>query len=230
MVCAVEQAGVLNSVNYMLRFLPAFLKIRDLCHDGTLGRLLSLTVVRMRGFGLYEGGARHWAVTDPEESGGWIVHHACHGIDLIYWLAGEFQDVYAQTQTTLPGSPELVWGMGRLKSGATAVIADSVCGTREQYVAIVGTRGQLFLRGQEGDALTLVHEPKDGAPGDVEHMTLAAPKYPFFFKDSVAYFFDCLRHSRLSEATIRQARYSLAVAAVMVESDRTGTVVAVSPN
>ena len=227
MVKAVDRAGVLNSVNYMLRFLPAFRRIRELCRDGVLGDLLSINVLRMRGFGLYGSGARHWAVTDPEESGGWIVHHACHTIDLAYWLAGEYKDVYAQTQTTLPGSAELVWGMGRLQSGVTVVVGDSVCAAREQYTAVVGTRGQLFLRGREGDTLELVHEPRDGGERRTETFAMETPGYPGFFEESLSHFFDCLRNGSPAEATIAQARHSIAVATAMAESARTNAVVPV---
>ena len=89
MIEAVEKAGVPNVVNYSLRFVPAYRKIRQLCQDGELGDLISIEIMRLRGFGFHSSGAKHWAVLRPEESGGWIVHHACHGIDFIYWVAVE---------------------------------------------------------------------------------------------------------------------------------------------
>ncbi|NQT92944.1 MAG: Gfo/Idh/MocA family oxidoreductase [Lentisphaerae bacterium] len=228
MVSAVEQAGVIHSVNYMLRFLPAFTRMRRLYRDGVLGELLSVTIMRLRGFGLYGSGARHWAVTDTEESGGWIIHHACHGIDFAYWLGGEFESVYAHAHTTLPGSPELVWGMGRLRNGATAVIADSVCAARGQYVAILGTRGQLFLNEGPDSSLALVHEPDGGGSPRTETIPMESKPYPAFFEDSLAHFFECVKTGTHSPCSMREARYSLRVAHAMAESGATGRIVEIA--
>ncbi len=218
MVRAVETAGVLNHVNYMLRFLAPFQEVRRLYREGTLGRLLSVNMTRLRGFGLYESGARHWAITDRAESGGWVVHHACHGIDFVYWLAGEFKSVYAQTQTTYPGSPELVWGMGRLQNGATAVVADSVCATRALSVTVIGTRGQVMLNADRDAHLTLTHESRDGGAAVTEEIPAISKPYPAFFEDSLAEFFRCLQSGSPSSCTLREACYSLNVAQAMEES------------
>ncbi len=228
MVRAVEAAGVLNHVNYMLRFLAPFQEIRRLYREGALGRLLSVNMTRFRGFGLFESGARHWAITDRAESGGWIVHHACHGLDFVAWLAGEFESVYAQTQTTCPGSPELVWGMGRLQNGATAVIADSVCAARTLSVAVVGSRGQVLLDAGRDDFLTLTREGRDGAAPVTERIPAAAKPYPAFFEDSLAEFFRCLQEGRPSSCTLREACYSLKVAQAMEDSAASGRVVKIS--
>lgn len=225
MVAAVEKAGVLTHVNYMLRFLPAYRELARLCSDGALGRLLSVQALRFRGFGLHGNGMRHWAVEKPEESGGWIVHHACHGIDLAYWLGGKFTQVYAQMQTTLPGSPELVWGMGRLEGGATAVVADSVCGSREHEAVVVGTRGQAFLSGETDTTLRVVWEPRDGGKSVTERIPVESKGYPAFFEDSLREFFATLRSGSESKVSLSEAVHSLAVARAMVESARAGHVV-----
>lgn len=227
MVEAVEAAGVLNHVNYMLRFLAPFREIRRLYREGALGRLLSVSMTRMRGFGLYENGARHWAITDRAESGGWIVHHACHGIDFAYWLAGEFDTVYAQTQTTCPGSPELVWGMGRLRNGATAVVADSVCATRALSVVVVGARAQALWNAERDAEISLTHEPAAGGAPRTEKIPAPCKPYPAFFEDSLAEFFRCLRSGEPSSCTLREACYSLKVAQAMEESAASGRIVAV---
>lgn len=87
MIAAVESAGVINVVNYSMRYIDAYLKIKDLVDLGQMGRILSICHFKTRAFGLYEAGARHRAVVEPEESGGWTVHHACHDIDFIGSMA-----------------------------------------------------------------------------------------------------------------------------------------------
>ena len=222
----VEQVGVVNSVNYMLRFLPAYTKIRELCRDGAVGRVMSIFIERMRGFGLYDCGARHWAIMDQEESGGWVIHHACHGIDFAYWTCGEFESVYATTNSTCEESPELVWGMGKLVNGATLTLCDSVCSTKRQTVSVIGTKGQLFLNdsGERPDII-LQRESTRGWKQPPEMIPTESAPYPAFFEKSLAHFFDCVQHKRPSPCSIRQACYSLAVAEAMRESARTNTVI-----
>ncbi len=88
MIAAVESAGVINVVNYSMRYIDAYLKIKGLVDSGQTGRILSICHFKTRAFGLYAAGARHRAVVEPEESGGWTVHHACHDIDFLYWING----------------------------------------------------------------------------------------------------------------------------------------------
>ena len=56
-----------------------------------------------RGFGLYEAGARHWAVTQPKQLGaaGRSIMRATV-IDFLYWINGPIAKAYCTTQTTVP--------------------------------------------------------------------------------------------------------------------------------
>ena len=220
MVLATEKAGVPTVVNYSLRFIPAYRKMREICRAGEVGDLLGIQTMRFRGYGFCASGRQHWAVQRPLESGGWVVHHACHGIDFVYWTAGEFEEVYAHTHTTAPdkGSPELVWGMGRLKNGITAVIADSVCAACEHSTVIVGTRGQIVMSGCGSDTrIMLTREPNPGQiQQDCRHVTeqinVGNQEYAC---GSIAHFFDCIKNGTMSGASLRDARHSLAVACAM---------------
>jgi predicted dehydrogenase len=227
MVLAAEKAGVPTVVNYSLRFVPSYYRIREICRSGELGDLLSIETLRLRGYGLHASGQEHWAVQRPDESGGWTVHHACHGIDFIYWLAGEFEEVYAQTQTTAPdkGASELVWGMGRLKSGMTAVVGDSVCAAREHGLVVIGTKGQIVMSGSGTDSrIVLTREPE---PGQVQQdyrwpteQVVAGDRKQHH--DTISHFFDCITNGVPSRASLRDARHSLAVACAMDHSAQTG--------
>ncbi len=83
MIAAVENAGVVNVVNYSMRYIDGYLKFKQMADEGRLGQILFVWHLMTRGYGLYEAGARHWAITRPELSGGWTVHHACHSIDFL---------------------------------------------------------------------------------------------------------------------------------------------------
>ena len=79
---ACEAKDLITVVNYTRRFQPQFQRMKEIVDDGELGEVLSVTSYVARGFGLYSSGARHRAVVEADESGGWLVHHACHQIDL----------------------------------------------------------------------------------------------------------------------------------------------------
>ena len=151
-IAAVERAGVVTVVNYSLRFIDAYRTIRELARSGELGRILAVHHLRTRGYGLHEAGARHRAVTEPHESGGWIVHHACHDIDLLSWVHGPIARAYARTATTVPGgaSEEVVLGMVDFADGAVGSIGDSVCRIREHATLVIGSRASLAMSGEAG--------------------------------------------------------------------------------
>src|SRR5512136_2355864 len=62
MIAAVESAGVVNVVNYSMRYIDGYGRIRDLIRAGELGRVLSICHFKTRAYGLYGSGARHRAV------------------------------------------------------------------------------------------------------------------------------------------------------------------------
>jgi predicted dehydrogenase len=164
MIEAVESAGVVNVVNYSMRYIDAYLKIKELVDSGKLGRLLSICHYKTRAFGLYSAGARHKAVIEPEESGGWTVHHACHGIDFLYWINGPITQVYAAMQTTVPDkdSEEVVLGSVVFENGAIGHIGDSVCCIRDHYTQIIGTEASLVLSGEHEETELRLHRESKG--------------------------------------------------------------------
>jgi predicted dehydrogenase len=223
MIEAVESAGVVNVVNYSMRYIDGYCKIRDLIQAGELGRLLSICHFKTRAYGLYAGGARHRAVVEPEESGGWTVHHACHDIDFLYWLNGPMTAVYAGTQTTVPGldSEEVVVGQVAFANGAIGVIGDSVCCIRDHYTQVIGTKGSLVMSGEHDQTVLRLH--REGAAHE-EVLPARDSKRP---GGGVDHFLECILRGEQSPNSLRSARHSLAVALARQESARCGQVVTV---
>jgi len=221
-IAAAETAGVVNQVNYSLRYIEAYRTLHTWMHEGRFGRPLALTHVRTRGFGLHAAGARHPAVTAPESSGGWAVHHACHGLDLLYWLNGAFTSVYGRTASTVPGgaTEELVDATLVFANGATGHVVDSVCGIRDHYTLIVGEAGSAVLTGEREHTRLRFHA--EGAPAE-ELVPVRDIKDPGAAFDG---FFACIREGRPSPHSLREARVSLAAALALQESARSGQPVA----
>ncbi|MBN1814481.1 MAG: Gfo/Idh/MocA family oxidoreductase [Anaerolineae bacterium] len=220
---AVESAGVVNVVNYSMRYIDAYLKIRDMINSGEMGRLLSICHFKTRAFGLYSAGARHRAVIEPEESGGWTVHHACHDIDFLYWINGPMTRAYAMTQTTAPGkdSEEVVLGSVVFENGASGLIGDSVCCIRDHYTQIIGTQASLIMRGEHDETVLRFH--REGA----QEPEIIPARDTKRLGGGTDHFLACIREGKQSPNSLRSARHSLAVALAMQESALTGQVVEV---
>jgi predicted dehydrogenase len=225
MISVARRAGVVTVVNYSMRFIDAYLRIRELALGGELGDVLVVRHSKTRGYGLHAAGARHRAVEEPEESGGWTVHHACHDIDFLYWVHGPIRRVYARTATTVPGgaSEEAVLGIVDFADGAIGEISDSVCAVRDHYTQLIGKRASLVMSGEAG--ATVLRLRREGAGTD-EIIRARDEKRP---GGGIDHFLDCVIAGRPSPNDLGSARHSLAVALAMRESARTGLPVDLPP-
>ena len=223
MIEAVEIAGVVNVVNYSMRYIDGYLKCKQLVDSGQLGQPLSVWHLMTRGYGLYEAEARHWAVLNPDLSGGWTVHHACHSVDFLYWINGRIAKAYCTTQTTVPdnGSEEVLLGNLTFADGTIGMVGDSTCILREHHTGIIGTKGSLLMSGEHEQTVLRLH-----LEGESEEQLIPAidTKRP---GGGIDHFIERIQTGQLSPNSIRDARHSLAVALAMQESARTGQVVSV---
>lgn len=220
-IAAAERAGVVTQVNYSLRYIAAYRRLREWAQAGRFGRILSVSHARTRGFGLYAAGARHPAVTAPELSGGWAVHHACHALDFLYWLNGPFRSIRGLTATTAPnGAEELVQAVLTFADGAAGHVSDSVCGLRDHYTQVVGSAGAAVLTGEHEH--TRLRFRAEGAEADEIVPVHDVKNHGLAFDE----FFACIRGRRPSPHSLREARPSLAAALGLQESARSGRVVA----
>ena len=218
MISAVERAGVVSVVNYSMRFIPAYQTVRDLVRSGDMGDILAIRHSKTRAFGLYAAGARHRAVVEPGESGGWTVHHACHDIDFLYWVHGPMVRAYARSATTVPGraSEEAVLGIVDFADGAIGAIGDSVCCIRDHYTQVIGSRASLVMTGEKDATVLRFHREGTTEPRIIATKDEKRPG------GGVDHFIDCLLEGKQSPNSLASARHSLAVALAMRESARTG--------
>lgn len=119
MIEACSKAGVQLLVGHCIRFWPEYAHLKDLVDGGTLGRLLSLTLVR---FGEFP----HWSsenwLADESKSGGGVLDMHIHDTDFALYLLGTPLEVaaygvvddrgpsYAYTTLRYPGTVVLSEG------------------------------------------------------------------------------------------------------------------------
>lgn len=224
MVEAVESRGLITCVNYSLRYIPAYIKLKELADAGTFGDILSLWIIRTRGYGLYVGGARHKAVTKFAEAGGWTIHHACHGIDYLYWLGGRIKRVFGNTHSTAPEGEEMCWGMLEFQSGAGGMVGDSVSTLREHHTGIIGTKGSAVLTGLGKEAVLKIKAEGTDQEDEPEVIPVVDRKTK---GGGMGHFLDCIKEGKPSPASLREASHSIAVACAIQQSARTGEAVEV---
>jgi len=220
MIEAVEKAGVVNVVNYTLRFTPHYKKIKEMVDSGAIGKILSCWSSRSRGSGLYSGGSKHRAIVEPEESGGWIIHHACHNVDFMMSFAGHVKDVYCATQSTFheKDSEEIIWAIMNFKDGAIGMMGDSVLNLRYESLGVSGEKGTICLDYTEkGKVLRFRKEEAIdnfafARPGDI----IQADEKSDAAENLFNHFFDCIRNDKKSH--IREAKASLGVSIALKQS------------
>jgi predicted dehydrogenase len=85
MIDAARQADRLLMIAQCIRFWPEYRYLRQLVHDGTYGKLLSLNMFRMGGRPIWSW--ENWFV-DPARSGGPILDLHIHDVDYVHYLLG----------------------------------------------------------------------------------------------------------------------------------------------
>lgn len=146
-----EERGVLLSVVLQKRFKPLFLAIKSAVEEGRFGKLshAGATVRWNRDEAYFRNNS--WRGKKAQD-GGVIMNQAIHNIDLLQWLMGRVESIFAYTATRYrPIEAEDV-GVVALKfaSGALGVIeAASTVYPRnlEETFAVFGEKGTVVISG-----------------------------------------------------------------------------------
>ena len=227
-VATAEAAGIINGVNYSMRYVPAFQKMKQMVDSKKLGDILAIWAATHRGFGFYSSGDRHAAITNPKESGGWIVHHMCHIVDFVIWCAGPVEEVYCLTRSTAPAeldSEELVFASIKFKNGAIGTLQDQIGTYCHHDTGIIGTKGSVgeIITYPEKKLLKYFPEDEPFRPGmewAIPH--IIDPDEDMDIESGLAHFIRCLKEKRPTKVPVREALYSLEVCNAMRRSAKEG--------
>ncbi len=96
---AAKEANVQIGVVSQLRYSPAIAKVKNALADGTLGRITrcDLYMKYFRSQAYYDSGV--WRGTQEMDGGGALMNQGIHGVDLIRYLMGEVESIYAISGT-----------------------------------------------------------------------------------------------------------------------------------
>jgi predicted dehydrogenase len=109
---AAAAAGVVTSVGFNYRHVPAVEHLRTLVADGALGRITNLRAVFFTGYANEPRGALSWRFRREYAGSGALGDLLSHVVDLMQYVVGPITDVTALTQTFHPERPVLAMGSG----------------------------------------------------------------------------------------------------------------------
>ncbi|MFE2217667.1 Gfo/Idh/MocA family protein [Streptomyces canus] len=118
-----ESAGLRLYPGHVVRFFPAYARLRDLVSGGALGRV---AVARFTRTGVYPTWSPWFA--DPARSGGILVDQMIHDYDIARWLFGEVVRVHARQcgHLTAPAPEDAVATGTAVLTHETGVISQVV--------------------------------------------------------------------------------------------------------
>jgi predicted dehydrogenase len=124
---AARKAGVVTSIGFNYRHVPAVERVRELVGNGDLGRITNVRAVFFTGYAAEPKGALSWRFIRDLAGTGALGDLLSHVVDLVQYLLGPISAVNALTSTVYTQRPILPMGSGT----HFAVIEDGEMGTVE---------------------------------------------------------------------------------------------------
>ena len=130
---AANAAGLITSIGFNYRHVPAIEHSRDLVADGALGRVTNVRAAFFTGYASEPKGALSWRFDRELAGSGALGDLLSHVVDLLQYLVGPVAEVTALTSTVYTERPILPMG----SATHFAVIEDGELGAvgNEDYVA-----------------------------------------------------------------------------------------------
>lgn len=230
-----ERAGVKLGVFFQDRVAPDIVRLKGMVDAGALGRpILASGRVRWYRPPEYYAGSR-WRGTWALDGGGALMNQGVHTVDLLLWLMGDVERVYARAVTALHDIEveDTVVATLEFKSGAVGTLeaATSVYPGYRRRVELTGTEGTLVLEHDRLVAVDLRNPPADldTATEESANASAASPVVSDV-RGHRAVLEDFLRAVVTDTAPRcdgREGRRSIALVEAVYESSRTGRAVTV---
>lgn len=236
MIEACDRVGVRLFVVLQNRYNVPVRKLRDAVERGRFGKLVLGTVrvrwCRTQAYYEQDPWRGTWA-----EDGGVFANQASHHVDLLQWMMGEVESVFARSATRLVDIEVEDTGAAilRFRNGALGIVEATTAARPkdlEGSISILGERGTVEIRGFAVNELSTWCFC-DSTP-DEEVATLTAHRenplnvYGFGHMRFLQDVTDCLVQRRPGAVDGREARRSLALVVAIYESIARGAEVAMS--
>ncbi len=227
---AAQESGRIFSGVFQLRFGRGAQQLRMLVDEGKFGRfhLCLAETMWYRADAYYDDVA--WRGRWDTEAGGATVSQAVHIIDMLIWLMGEPERVYAEANSVRPNIEvdDSSVAILRFKSGAIAQITNTVSAQSEQR-SLLEYHGDSLSAISQGPVYDATVEPFLLSSADEayaaslqQEMEERLPKgYRLLHRGSVTDFIDAIAEGRSPAVTIDDCRRALQVTTAIYESAMT---------
>ncbi len=231
MIAACRKAGVKLGTIFQRRTYESSRQIKHAIEQGKLGKLvLGDAYLKYYRTQEYYNGAS-WRGTWELDGGGALMNQGVHGVDLLQWLMGGVERVYARAAALVHDIEveDTAVAVVRYKSGALGVIegATSVYPGLETRLEIHGEKGTVILEEQTIKRWSLIDEeepgsgaaaPAEEAGGSSDPAAIASVGFMRQIQDMV----DAVREDREPLVSGEEGRKAVEIILAIYESARTG--------
>ncbi len=235
-VRACEENGVTLSAVFQMRFGESATRLKQAIDEGRMGRLMIADAIDKEGRRPEYYGNDYWRGTRELEGGGSLITQSIHVIDLLQWLAGPIESVFAKTRTVRHDieTEDYAAAVVTFRDGATGVIESStaVKPALKSRVEIHGTEGSAIINGEWDETYLwdIGDDEKIDAPlyfkfTDTEDpRTMPESRHSFVFGDVVA----AIKEGRSPKISGKEALMSVAICEAIYKSAESGKEVSVT--
>ena len=211
------------------RFNVPVVKLREALESGRFGKL-SLGTVRIRW-------ARHQAYYDQDPwrgtwamDGGVLTNQASHHVDMLEWMMGDVESVFAKMTTALADieTEDTAIVTLKFKSGALGII-EATTATRpvnlEGSISILGEKGTVVVGGVAVNKMQtwIFEDEQDGDANVLEKFSVNPPNvYGFGHQAYYQHVIDCIENGSANIVDGLQGRKSIELISAIYESAETG--------
>jgi len=227
MIEACRKAKVKLGCVFQRRTYPSNQKVREAVRSGVLGRMLlgDLYFKDYRSQAYYESAG--WRGTWEFDGGGPFMNQVIHGIDLLLWIMGDVESVFARADHLARKIEVEDTGVALLKfkNGAFGVIEATTSVTPRQplKVEIHGDRGTIHLSDSGIERWAVAESPgEEASDRPEEHLKRNLNDYESGHHLIVQDFARAIREDRDPIVTGESARKSVALVLAIYKSARTG--------
>lgn len=228
LINACDEAGVRLGVIFQSRFLPAVQQFKRALDEGRLGRLM-VGDAYVKWYRAPEYYADSWHGTLALDGGGALINQAIHTVDLLRWMLGPVETVFAMKAALryphIEAEDTLVANV-RFQNGALGVIeaTTSVKPGFKRRVEISGERGTIIL---DGDAISCWAVDGDAGPvGEDEQLTDGSANPAAISNEGhrrqIEEMMNAVRENRAPLIDGREGRKSLELVCALYESAQAG--------
>jgi UDP-N-acetyl-2-amino-2-deoxyglucuronate dehydrogenase len=229
MIRACDRYGIRLFVVKQNRFNVPVLKLREALEAGRFGKLVLGTVrvrwCRRQDYYDQDAWRGTWAL-----DGGVLTNQASHHIDLLEWMMGEVESVYARTTTALAHieAEDTAVVVLKFRSGALGIIEATTAARPtdlEGSISVLGERGTVEIGGFAVNEMKVWRFEKPVADDDLvlaQYSVNPPNVYGFGHKAYYQHVVDCIRGDQPHLVDGLEGRRSLELISAIYESVETG--------